>query len=333
MIPQEKSAAVTRALREAFGVTALEGIRPMAEGNSTTLKYRIVVEGAPYLLRIILRTDDPTRHFANARAAAEGGVAPHVRYANVEDKIVISDFVEGVPFPAAEALTRIPATLRALHALPPFADVPNQINTSCMFLLNGGPGADGFIAKFGASKFVPEAESEEVFARFRELAAAYPRRESDWVSSHNDLKPENLLYDGERAWLVDWEAAFRNDRYQDLAVIATWFVTNEEEERTYLREYFGRPAEEHERARFFLMQQVFHLFHAMAFLMVTAARGPIELNGELPEFGEFFRRNWAGEVSLKENAMRVVYARLHWEALVRNVRSSRFEEALRTVSG
>jgi aminoglycoside phosphotransferase (APT) family kinase protein len=331
MIPQEKSAAVTRALQAAFGVTAFEEIRPMAEGNSTTLKFRIVVEGSAYLLRIILRKDDPTRHFANATAAAGAGVAPRVRYASVEDKIIITDFLEGVLFPPAEALVRIPATLRKLHALPPFEDVPNAINTSCMFLLNGGPGADGFIAKFRASKFVPEEEAEEVFAAFEQVAAAYPRREEDWVSSHNDLKPENLLFDGERAWLVDWEAAFRNDRYQDLAVIAAWFVTNEAEEEIYLREYFGRPADDHERARFFLMQQVFHLFHAMAYFTVAAARGPIDLHGELPAYADFFRRNWTGEVSLGENPMRVVYARLHWNALAQNLRLPRFAEALRAV--
>ena len=331
MIPQEKTAAVTRALQEAFGVTAFDNIRPMAEGNSTTLKYRIVVGGAPYLLRIILRTDDPARHFANARAAAEAGVAPRVRYTSIEDKIAITDFVEGLPFPASQALVRMPIVLRTLHALPPFADVPNRINTSCMYLLNGGDGVDAFLAKFRESNFVPEAECDEVFARFEEVAAAYPRRESDWVSSHNDLKPENLLFDGERAWLVDWEAAFRNDRYQDLAVIATWFVTNEEEERAYLREYFGRPADEHERSRFFLMQQMFHLFHAMAYLTVASARGPIELPGELPPFRDFMRRNWSGEISLRENAMRVQYARLHWREFVRNMRLPRFDEALRAV--
>src|ERR1022692_2472698 len=39
------------------------------------------------------------------------------------------------------------------------------------------------------------------------------KNESNWVSSHNDLTPENSLFDGDRGWLVDWEAAFLNDRY------------------------------------------------------------------------------------------------------------------------
>jgi len=63
MIPQEESAAVTRGLREAFGVTAFEEIRRLTKGHTSTLVFRIVVRGSPLLLRIIMPTDDPTGHF------------------------------------------------------------------------------------------------------------------------------------------------------------------------------------------------------------------------------------------------------------------------------
>jgi hypothetical protein len=55
MIPQEKSAAVLRGLREAFGVTAIEDIRRMTKGLSSDLLFRIVVQGSPFLLRIMTR--------------------------------------------------------------------------------------------------------------------------------------------------------------------------------------------------------------------------------------------------------------------------------------
>jgi len=62
------------------------------------------------------------------------------------------------------------------------------------------------------------------------------------VSSHNHLfKPDNILFDGLRVWLVDCEAAFRNDRYADLAVVANLVVASEAEERVYLQEYLGEP--------------------------------------------------------------------------------------------
>jgi thiamine kinase-like enzyme len=62
------------------------------------------------------------------------------------------------------------------------------------------------------------------------------------VPSHNDLfKPANILFDGLRVWLVGWEAAFRKDRYADLAVVANLVVASEAEERVYLQEYLGEP--------------------------------------------------------------------------------------------
>jgi len=75
MIPQGKSAAVTRGLREAFGVTEFEDIRMMTKGHTSSLVFRIVVRGSPFLLKIITRTDDPTRHYTCMKAAAEAGLA------------------------------------------------------------------------------------------------------------------------------------------------------------------------------------------------------------------------------------------------------------------
>jgi len=240
MIPQEKSAAVTRGLREAFGVTAFEDIQMLTRGLSSALVFRIVVRGSPFLLRIIVRTDSTTaRHFACMKEAAEAGLAPHVRYTSIEDRISITDFVEAVPFPVTEALVRMPAALRTLHALPPFPRVENHLNTTCMFLINKGTALDGFIQGFQAANILPKGESEELFARYAQVAAVYPHHDPDMVSSHNDLfKPDNILFDGQRVWLVDWEAAFLNDRYADLAVVANYVVTNDAEEKVYLQEYF-----------------------------------------------------------------------------------------------
>src|SRR5580658_3469877 len=225
MIPQEKSEAVARGLREAFGVTEFEDISRITRGQTPSLVFRIVVRGSPYLLKIITRTEDPTRHYTSMKAAAEAGVAPHVWYTDIENRISITDFVEPAPLPVSDALVRLPALLRTLHALPPFGRAP--FNTTCTFLLNKGPGLttgpalDGYLRKFQAANLLPQAESEEFFARYAELAAVYPYDDSEMVSSHNDLfKPDNIIFDGQRIWLVDWEAAFLNDRYADLAAVA-----------------------------------------------------------------------------------------------------------------
>jgi thiamine kinase-like enzyme len=333
MIPQEKLAAVIRGLHEAFGVTAFEEIRPLTGGHTSSLVFRIVVRGSPFLLKIIMRTDDPARHFTCMKTAAEAGLAPHVWYSSIEDRIFITDFVKAEPFPRADALIRMPAALRSLHALPPFPGVANGFNTSCTFLIDKGTALEGFIQRFQAANTLPSAEREELLACYAQVAAVYPRHDPDMVSSHNDLfKPDNILFDGHRVWLVDWEAAFLNDRYADLAVVANLVVTNDAEERVYLQQYFGQPPDGYQRARFFLMQQVAHIFYAMAFLLSGSSGKAVNRSETAPEFRDFQRRIWAGGVDLADNRMKTVYGRFHAEQLSQNMRQARFHEALRIVS-
>ena len=161
---------------------------------------------------------------------------------------------------------------------------------------------DGFIQKFQAANILTKGESEELFAWHAQVAAVYPCHDSDMVSSHNDLfKPDNILFDGHRVWLVDWEAAFLNDRYADLAVVANLVVTNEAEERVYLQEYFGPAPDPYQLARFFLMQQVAHLFYAMAFLCLGSSGKPVDRTENRARFRDFNRRIWDGEVELADN--------------------------------
>jgi len=254
MIPQEKSEAVYRGLREAFGVTEFQDIR-IIKDLASSLVFRIIVRGSPFLLKISTRASDPARHYACMKAAADVGLSPRVRYTNVEHSISITDFVEAQPLPVSEALVRLPAVLRKLHDLPPFSRAP--FNTTCTFLLNKGPASDGYLQKFQAANILPKAESEEFFARYAEVAAVYPHDDVEMVSSHNDVfKRDNILFDGQRVWLVDWEAAFLNDRYADLAAVANQVVTNDEEESVYLQEYFGAAPDQYQLARFHLMQQI-----------------------------------------------------------------------------
>jgi len=332
MIPQEKSEAVTRALREAFGVAEFEDISRISGGHySLSLIFRIIVRGRPYLLKIITRADDPTRHYTSMKAAAEAGLAPRVWYTNVQDKISITDFVAAEPLPLSEALVRLPAVLRRLHALPSFGRAP--FNTTCTFLLNKGPALEGYLQKFRTANLLSKTENEEFFARYAELAAVYPYDDAEMVSSHNDLfKPDNILFDGQRIWLVDWEAAFLNDRYADLAAIANQVVTNDAEEMVYLQEYFGTAPDPYQLARFHLMQQMTHLFYTMAFLSLRSDGKPIDWSGTVAEFRDYQRRMWVGEVDLVDKDVKIVYGRVHWERLRQNVRQARYNEALGIVS-
>lgn len=326
MIPEEKRAALTRALQTTFGVDHFGEITQLTAGLSTALIFRMVVMGKAYLLRIIMRTDgmgDPTHQINCLKAPTEAGLAPKLLYASVEDRILITDFIEAEPFPLAEARVKMPELLKCLHGLPPFPNRLNYLETM-----------DGIVRKFQDAKILPESMTNEILSQYAKILAVYPNKKEEWVPCHNDCKPENILYDGHRPWLVDWEAAFPNDRYADLAVVGNFLVTNEDEEKEYLRIYFGDEPGEYRRARFFLMTQLMHVFYFIFFMKIVAATGKaIDLDSPKPDFREFHNDIWAGKISLKGDDARLEYAWAHFQQLQNNLKLKRLDESMRMVSG
>lgn len=324
MIPEDKKSAVERALQTAFGVTAFESIREMTAGLSSALIFRIEVLGKAYLLRIITRTDamaDPTKHFACMQAGSEAGLAPRVWYASVEDRISITDFIEAKPFPMNEAKVLLSGMIRRLHALPPF---PFRINYLDVM--------DGLVTRFKNAKMLPESDTAGMFKQYERIKSVYPRNNEDLVACHNDLKPDNIIFDGERAWFVDWESAFLNNRYSELAMVANFVVKNDDDEKEYLGIYFGGEVTEYQRARFFLMRQLMHVFYTASFFMF-ATGVPIDMDAARPGFRELHDQLWTGAISMAPDANKHLYARVHLEQFLQNVQLQRFEDAQRIIAG
>ena len=329
LIPESKRGAVARALAETFGVSSCDDIRILTGGLTTARIFKIVVAGRPYVLRLLMSTEanlgpgqgDPTHQFACMRKAADAGIAPRVWCTSVEDRLSIIDFVEARPGPA-DAAVRIAETIRRLHSIPAFPQRPNYSDFN-----------QGLIRRFQSVKILPPSATAELFRLHDELAKVYPRDATDLVASHNDLKPENILFEGDRVWLIDWEAVFLNDRYSDLAIAANFFVKGEAETELYLQTYFGEPAGAYRCARFYLMQQVMHVTYALCFLLLAAKSGnPVDPNLRPPDFQDFHRRLATGEVSVATDEGRLQYAHVHLQQALRNMQAPRFAEAVRLVA-
>ncbi|HVZ55483.1 MAG TPA: choline/ethanolamine kinase family protein [Chitinophagaceae bacterium] len=326
MVPENKQPVVRKALRAAFGVDQYEAMEPLEKGLSSALVYRIRVGGKSYVLRVITRTDaqaDPTYYFSCMAKAAEAGIAPPIRYLDREDRVSITDFVEGRPFGAGEALTGMPRLLRRLHTLPNFP-----------FRIDYLEKMEGFMQSLRKARLLPEQALHPLYEAYDRVARVYPRMEpASLVSCHNDLKPENILFDGTRPWLVDWEGAFLNDRYLDLAVVANFVVREETQEDDFLAAYFGRPATEQERARLFLMAQLLHLHYFTLFLLVGSGHKPVDLYQEAPPaFREFHDRMWEGQIDLSRRETQLHYALVHRGEFLRKAGTARLEASLRLLA-
>jgi hypothetical protein len=111
-----------------------------------------------------------------------------------------------------------------------------------------------------------------------------------------------------------------------------FFAIRRGPQRVYLQAYLGQPPDPYQLARFFLMQQVAHIFYAMAYLFLGSSGKPVNQGENAPEFRDFHRRIWAGEVNLADGQVKTGYGRVHLKQLLENKRQTRFDDALRMVS-
>jgi len=267
-IPEPRRDAVRQALQASFGVDAPDSLEKVTSGLSGALVYRAVVSGQPWLLRVETAAPsafaDPHRHYTSLQRAAAAGVAPAVRYADPQTRVAICDFIAAQPLssypggPPAIAL-ELAQLIARLQTTPVFGQLTDYLE-----------GVDGILANLMSLGVVTEAAVGRQLDAYREVRDAYPRTQAgELVSSHNDINPSNILYDGRRLWLIDWEAAFANDRHVDPATIGAWFALPDEVEVALLRTVFGE-VDEAIRARHFLVRQIVRTFIAAMMLTVTA---------------------------------------------------------------
>ena len=254
----------------AFGTSEIESVEPITNGASGAGVFKVTADRAEYILRIEGPPDglrDPARQYACLKIAAEAGVAPRLIYADANAGVAVTDFIAAEPGSTqrskAESLPMIVKAVRRLHEAPRFPGLVDYLD-----------GVDMLIRSCMETGILPKKIIEKHLKFYGELAAAYPRKDLDLVSSHNDLNPGNVLFQKDRVWLVDWESAFAADRYVDLAAIANFFTTEESEKELVLQSYFGDALNDLHRARYFLMQQANRMFYAMVVLNFVAAAAP-----------------------------------------------------------
>ena len=144
----------------------------------------------------------------------------------------------------------------------------------------------------------------DAFARIRQV---YPWDGSALVSSHNDPNPRNIIFDGERLWLIDWETAYRNDPLVDVAILADNFAPTPDLEDALLQGWLGHAPDRLVRARLALMRPLTRLYYAglLFGIFATAPRGVPDSDLAAPTPSEF--RAAVAEGRLKLGAAETMY--------------------------
>ncbi len=176
------------------------------------------------------------REAMTARAAHAAGLAPEVRYS--EPGLMVTAFLGARTLTARDVRAdraRIARLIRTFHSA-----MPKHVS---------GPGfmfwAFHVIRDYACTLEAGGSRHCASLPFYLELADELERQQQPLpiVFGHNDLLPANLLDDGERLWLIDFEYAGFGTAMFDLAGAASNAGMSEEESEEFLAEYFERRPE------------------------------------------------------------------------------------------
>ena len=190
----------------------------LLDGGLTNTNYRVTLDGRSYVARLsdpatsLLAIDRVAEH-ANSVAAAASGVAPAVAGFAPQAGLLVVEWVTGRTFTEQDVrddanLPRIARACRLLHSGPRFVSEFDMFDIQRRYL--DVVLERDFRLPERYLEFMPQVE------RIRTALAARPE---PTVPCNNDLLAANMIDDGERLWLIDYEYSGNNDPYFELGNI------------------------------------------------------------------------------------------------------------------
>lgn len=256
-----------RALAEIPGFENADVLLERAAGQSLNNElWRVSAGSRVWALRIGQPVDtlgqDRDQEAVATLAAAKAGVSPAV--AHVGNGVLLLDWVDGRTLTDSDfdddRVRRMARLLRASHV-----PAPRQLPT----LPDRVEGMLSLAAARGAR--VPD-DLQSHLQRVRAAETSAP------VLTHHDVWPNNVIDDGDRLWLVDWEFAGAGDGMFDLATVAQAANLDVEGESALLEEY-GLPGAAHRLAEARWSIGLFEGAWALAMHTVRGSDGGFDFAG------------------------------------------------------
>ena len=277
-------------------------------GGITNRNYLVDAEGGTdrYVIRLagndthLLGISREVEHAATVAAAGVGVGAEVVAFLRPEG-ILVTRFIEGTPVAdldihAPAVIERVADSVRRFHDGPaiPGLFVPLRVVEAYRALA-----VDNGVA------VPPEYALASAIARRIELALVM--RPIELRPCHNDFLPGNLIDDGRRIRVVDWEYAGMGDPFFDLGNFSINNGLDADEDEAFLRAYDGVDPKPERLARLILFRVVSDFREAM--------------------WGVLQQGISTLDVDFRE------YAAEHFDRLLANAATPRFEHALTDLAG
>jgi hypothetical protein len=329
-LPEQHRGAARAALADAFGPTGTSSIRAVGGGASGALAYRVETNSGPHLLRIEgIRGPMRNPHQTTCLlAAADAGIAPPVRHVDDATGLLLMAWIDERPLrehPAGPAaLARDAGELvHRLHDLPRFPT--NRDHLQNLKMLGGLLAGSGRVAP---GLVEPHREA------LGRIVAAYPWDPATHVSCHNDPNQGNLLFDGERLWLVDWETAGANDPMIDLAALCAHLAPTAALRDELLAAGLGHAPDEADQARLVLAAQLGRAFAGLLLLLITVDPTALVQEDLTPmAVDDFGAKVAAGELVAGQAPTTIAFAKICLGSFLQRMEDPETQQALDLLAG
>ena len=328
-VPEQHRGKLTTAIEQGFGRDTVSSVRAVGGGASGALTYRVEASDGTFLLRAETLVG-PMRNphqYECMRIAADAGIAPPIRYVDAEAGVAVITWIDQRPL---EAFAGGPAGLAASTG-----ELLARLHHTTAFPARGDhlENLAGLLGHLETSGRVTPGLLEQHRQAFAELRAAYPWRPDEHVSAHNDPNQFNLLYDGDRLWLVDWETASRNDPMIDLATACSYLGPTPELRDRLLSAWLGRSPDELVRAKVVLAENLVRLFAGCVLLaIIDDPTSHTHTDLTAMTLGEFGDRIGRGELVPGTPATTLAYAKIALRAFLDAMRTPEVRAAMAVVA-
>jgi aminoglycoside phosphotransferase (APT) family kinase protein len=246
----------------------IRAVVPISVGLSGAGVYAVTTDAGEYVLRITPphEASDWSRQLATLRIVSGHGIAPPLAFVDEAGRATVSQRIAGPriglvltdPAVRDRAFASLVTQLAGLHAIPDPGVERVDLAAHALALWRANFERPGF-PRWALAL-------DEEIARHGRIVASDPRH----ALSHNDLNPGNLLWDGERIWLVDWSASAMTHPYYDLATFSMFLQLPEDAALALLTMQEGARPSPEQVETFRALRRLSGILSGLTFVRLTA---------------------------------------------------------------
>lgn len=234
-------------------------IKPFMSGLSRIRKLFLCTVNEKKYIAVLLTGDFDKRkkEVETHKAAMHKGISPHIYYHDTDYSIMIMEFLEGSTISIDQAnqkwvVTQIADALRAAQRIKldmPRKDIFDQIRTVYKKLLQ--------------KQTALTHQFDQVMKKIEIIEPKINAFGQDFVVSHNDLLPGNVMIANNKVSIIDWEEVGLYNSFLDAAKFSVFLCLKPEADYHLLSQFLQKTPSQQEVEYFHLIKQVARASHAL----------------------------------------------------------------------